>query len=147
MLLDINNFSFSKTIVHVIRKSHEFSFRIVRVITIVVSNPVNVLVNVRPMTSEHCQRLLDDVTIFRNLAVESTFLYSLHPEPDSDRPITALQTPACDWLFFWFVEVNFLKLTESNKIVRNNYVFIHYNICKISTQIIECNFVTPCDFL
>ena len=77
LLLDINNFS--KTIVHVIRKSHEFSFKIVRVITVVVSDPVNFLVNARPMTSEHCQRILDDVTIFRHLDVESTFLYSLHP--------------------------------------------------------------------
>ena len=71
------------TIVHVIRKSHEFSFKIVRVITIVVSKHVNFLVNARPMTSEHCQRILDDVTIFRHLAVESTFLYSLHPDPYS----------------------------------------------------------------
>ena len=45
LLLDINNFS--NKIVDVIRKSHEFSFKIVRVITIVVSNPVNFLVNVR----------------------------------------------------------------------------------------------------
>ena len=45
LLKDINNFS--KTIVDVIRKFHEFSFKIVRVITIVVSNPVNFLVNVR----------------------------------------------------------------------------------------------------
>ena len=41
LLRDINNFS--KTIVDVIRKSHEFSFKIVRVITIVVSNPANFL--------------------------------------------------------------------------------------------------------
>ena len=45
LLEDINNFS--KTIVDVIRKSHEFSFKIVRVITIIVSNPVNFLVNDR----------------------------------------------------------------------------------------------------
>ena len=31
------------------------------------------------MTSEHCQLILDDVTIFRHFAVESTFLYSFHP--------------------------------------------------------------------
>ena len=43
LLQDIDNFS--KTIVDVIRKSHEFSFKIIRVITIVVSNPVNFLVN------------------------------------------------------------------------------------------------------
>ena len=78
LLKDINNFS--KTIVHVIRKSHEFSFKIIRVITIVVSNPVNFLLNDRLclMTLEHRQLILDDVTIFRHLAVESTFLYSLH---------------------------------------------------------------------
>ena len=45
LLQDINNFS--KTIVDVIRKSREFSFKIVRVITIVVSNAVNFLVNAR----------------------------------------------------------------------------------------------------
>ena len=45
LLQDINNFS--KTIVDVIKKSHEFSFKIVRVITIVVTNPVNFLVNGR----------------------------------------------------------------------------------------------------
>ena len=31
----------------VMRKSHEFSFKIVRVTTIVISNPVNFLVNAR----------------------------------------------------------------------------------------------------
>ena len=45
LLQDINNFS--KIIVDVIRKSRNFSFKIVRVITIVVSNPVNFLVNTR----------------------------------------------------------------------------------------------------
>ena len=43
LLLNITNFS--NKIVEVIRKSHEFSFNIVLVITIVVSNPVNFLVN------------------------------------------------------------------------------------------------------
>ena len=45
LLLDINNFS--NKIVNVIRKSHEFSYKIVRVIMIIVSNPVNFIVNVR----------------------------------------------------------------------------------------------------
>ena len=45
LLQDINNFS--KTIVDVIRKSYEFSFKIVLVITIVVSNHVNFRVNAR----------------------------------------------------------------------------------------------------
>ena len=39
LLQEINNSS--KKIVDVIRNSHEFSFKIVRVITIVVSNPLN----------------------------------------------------------------------------------------------------------
>ena len=43
LLLNINNFS--NKIVDGIRKSHEFSFKIVRVITIVVSKPVIFLVN------------------------------------------------------------------------------------------------------
>ena len=43
LLRNVNNFS--NKIVDVIRKSHEFSFKIVLVITIVVSNPVNFLVN------------------------------------------------------------------------------------------------------
>ena len=43
LLLNINNFSY--TIVDVIRKSYEFSFQIVLVITIVVWNPLNFLVN------------------------------------------------------------------------------------------------------
>ena len=78
LLPNINNIS--KTLVHVIRKSHEFSFKIVRVITLVVSNRVYFLVNARPMTPEHCQRIPDDVTIFRHLTVEFTFLYSSHPD-------------------------------------------------------------------
>ena len=45
LLLDINNFS--NKIVDVIRKSHEFNFKIVRVIMIGVSKPVNFLVNAR----------------------------------------------------------------------------------------------------
>ena len=45
LLQDTNNFR--KRIVDVIRKSHEFSFQIVRVITTVVSNPANLLVNAR----------------------------------------------------------------------------------------------------
>ena len=51
LLQDINNFS--KTIVDVIGKSHEFSLKITRVITIVVSYPVNLSCECPPMTSEH----------------------------------------------------------------------------------------------
>ena len=76
LLLNIN--SFSNKIVDVIRKSREFNFKIVRVITIDVSNPVNFFSESPHMTSEHCQRILNDVTICRHLAIEST-LYSKHP--------------------------------------------------------------------
>ena len=77
LLLDMK--SFSNKIMDVIRKSHEFSFKCVGVITIVVSNPVNFLVNasydVRALKAD----TLNDVIICRHLAVESTFLYSIHP--------------------------------------------------------------------
>ena len=46
LLQDINNFS-KTIIVDVIRKSREFSFKIVRIITIVFSNPINFLENAR----------------------------------------------------------------------------------------------------
>ena len=45
------------------------------------------------MTSEHCQRILNDVTICRHLAVESTFFYSVHPDMMLlSSTVTALQT-------------------------------------------------------
>ena len=44
------------------------------------------------MTSEHCQLMLDDVTIFRHLAVECTFLYSLHPTPNITRSSDSFST-------------------------------------------------------
>ena len=37
-----------------------------------------------------------------------------------------------------FIRVNFSTLTERNKIFRNDFVYIHYQLCKISAQIIEC---------
>ena len=39
--------------------------------------------------------------------------------------------------------VNFSELTESNQIFRNDFVFIHYHLCKISAQIIECKTFAP----
>ena len=33
-----------------------------------------------------------------------------------EQPITALQTPDCDWLLHRFIEVNFSKLVDSNQI-------------------------------
>ena len=38
----------------------------------------------------------------------------------------------------FFIEVNFSKLTDSNQIFRNDFVCIHYHLCKISTKFIEC---------
>ena len=60
-----------------------------------------------------------------------------------EQPITALLTPACDWLLHRFIEVNFSKLTDSNKIFRNDFVGFHYHLCKISSQIIECIIFAP----
>ena len=81
LLQDINNFS--KTIVYFIRKSHEFSFEIVQVVTIFVANPVNFFLwmpayDIRALQAD-TPSCLHDVTIFLHLAVESSFIYSLHP--------------------------------------------------------------------
>ena len=79
LLQDINNFS--KIIVDIIRKSHEFSFKIVRVITIVVSNPVNVLVNARlwrqSIASGYSMTLRFSAILL--LSPPSYILYTLHP--------------------------------------------------------------------
>ena len=64
-----------------------------------------------------------------------------------DGPITALQTLGCDWFLHRFPEVNFLKLTDNNQIFRNDFTCIDYNLCKISSQIIECKIFDPYDFL
>ena len=60
-----------------------------------------------------------------------------------EQPITALQTPDCDWLLHRFIEVNFSKLTDSNQIFRNDFVCIHYHLCKISSQTIKYLIFVP----
>ena len=45
------------------------------------------------------------------------------------------------------VEVNFSKLMDRNQIFWNDFVCLYYHFCKISTQINECNFFYPYDFL
>ena len=60
-----------------------------------------------------------------------------------EQPITALQTPDCDWLLHRCIQVNFLQLTDSNQIFRNDFVGLHYHLCKISSQIIECIIFAP----
>ena len=62
-----------------------------------------------------------------------------------EQPITALQTPDCDWLLHRFIEVNFSKLTDSNQIFRNDFVCLHYHHCDISSQIIEFVIFYPCE--
>ena len=59
------------------------------------------------------------------------------------QPITALQTPDNDWLLHRFIEVNFAKLMNRNQIFRNDFVGLHYHLCKISSQIIECIIFAP----
>ena len=92
LLLDISNIS--NKIVDVIRKSHEFSFKIVRVITIVISNPVNFLVNARrcrqsiasgySMTSRFAAILLLSppshilYTLVQRLSLLKRIIFSLH---------------------------------------------------------------------
>ena len=60
-----------------------------------------------------------------------------------EQPITALQTSDGDRLLYMFIEVNFSKLTDSNQILRNDFVGLHYHLCKISSQIIECIIFAP----
>ena len=62
-------------------------------------------------------------------------------------PITALQTLDCDWSPHKFIEVNFLKLMDSNQIFRIDFVCIHYHLCKIFSQIIEWKIFALYDFL
>ena len=45
-----------------------------------------------------------------------------------------------------FIRVNFSKLTDSNQIFWNDFVVIHYHLCKYSGQTIECKFLAPYDF-
>ena len=62
-------------------------------------------------------------------------------------PITALQTLDCDRSPHKFIEVNFSKLTDNNRIFMNDFFGIHYHLCKISSQIIEGKIFAPYDFL
>ena len=64
--------------------------------------------NARPITSEHCQRILDYVTIFRHLAVEFTFLYSLHPGPSFRDVVDDFSFFDCS-SSFWFCSLNLIR--------------------------------------
>ena len=77
-----------------------------------------------------------------NLAV---VLWGIHLNKLMDGPITALLTLDCDWSVHKFIEVNFSK--ENNQIFRNDFDCIHYNLCKISSQIIERKIFAPHEFL
>ena len=54
-----------------------------------------------------------------------------------------LQTPDCDWLLHSFIEVNSSKLTDSNQIVRDDFIGFDYHLCKITSRIIECVIFAP----
>ena len=64
-----------------------------------------------------------------------------------EQPITALQTPDCDWLLYRYTEANFSKLTDSNQIFRKDFVCLNYHLCKMSSKIIECIIFVPYDSL
>ena len=36
---------------------------------------------------------------------------------------------------------------DNNQIFRNDFVCIHYHLCKITPQIIDCQIIAPYDFL
>ena len=76
----------------------------------------------------------ENKVILENLVAVVNFQYDYKPEA---RPITALQTPDCDWSLFWYIEGNFSKLTDSNQIFMSDFVCFLYHICEIWTQIIE----------
>ena len=74
---------------------------------------------------------------------EGEFTFRIHPskhalrETQGDLAILVRQAYSGD----------FSKLTDSNQIFRDVFVCIHYHLCKISTQIIECIIIAPYDFL
>ena len=53
-------------------------------------------------------------------------------------PVTAFQTLGCDWSLYKFIEVNLSKLTHNNQIFKNDFICIHYHLCKTLSQITEC---------
>ena len=55
-------------------------------------------------------------------------------------PITVEHLKCCDFFPHKFKQVNFSKLTDSNKIYRIDFVSIHYHLCEISYLVIELNF-------
>ena len=57
-------------------------------------------------------------------------------------PITALQRLDCYWSVDNFIEV----LTRNNQNFWNDFLCIHYHLCKISAQIIEWKLFAPNDF-
>ena len=52
----------------------------------------------------------------------------------------------CDWSSHKFIEVNFSSITDSNQIFRNDFVCNHYDLFKMSSQIIECKIFATYDF-
>ena len=60
--------------------------------------------------------------------------------------ITVDRFKCCDWSSHKFIEVNFSKLTN-NHIFRSEFVCIHYHLCEISSQIVECKTFAPYDLL
>ena len=133
LLQDINNFS--KTIVDVIRKSHEFSFKIVWVIKIVVLNHVNFLVKCQPMTSEHCL-----------LPADTWWCYDMPPSC-CWVCLPIFFTPWSDlWLwengmglfkrtifvvirFLWFFFKLWLKIVMVSRTMSENFRYLRWKLC------------------
>ena len=56
-------------------------------------------------------------------------LWEIHlPYKPEEHPINVGCLEFCDWSPFWFKEVNFSKLADSNQIFRNDFVWINYII-------------------
>ena len=65
---------------------------------------------------------------------------------DRDQSQSSARIEGCDWPRSSFIELNFSKLTNGNQIIRNYFVCILYNLCKMLSPIIECMFFIR-DFL
>ena len=52
--------------------------------------------------------------------------------------ISLLSVDFDKYVKYVYIAVNFIKLTDSNQIFRNEFVCIHYHLWEISHKIIEC---------
>ena len=57
-----------------------------------------------------------------------SWLWKIHLYKLMEAPIKVERLKCCDWSVHKFIEVNFSKLTDSNQIVRIDFVSIHMHL-------------------